>query len=99
MAAKRNKGYSNLGYFVVAEIITSSSGIPWNQYLAAMIFEPAGMAATQEDANGRRVTTGRRPRSGSHDYALLRASMDLQPNGILARNYEMTYRRTYEKIP
>jgi D-alanyl-D-alanine carboxypeptidase len=39
--------YSNLGYFVIAEIITRASGVPWNEYLSAMIFAPAGMAATR----------------------------------------------------
>ncbi|MGE0404976.1 MAG: serine hydrolase domain-containing protein, partial [Candidatus Korobacteraceae bacterium] len=39
--------YSNLGYFVLAEIISRAAQIPWPQYLQKRIFEPLGMSATR----------------------------------------------------
>src|SRR5262249_12668019 len=39
--------YSNLGYFVLAQIITEASDMPWSEYLSAKIFTPLGMAATR----------------------------------------------------
>jgi len=38
--------YSNLGYFVLAEVITRVAGMSWTEYLSETIFEPLGMAAT-----------------------------------------------------
>jgi D-alanyl-D-alanine carboxypeptidase len=42
-----NHQYSNLGYFVLAEIITRASGKPWPEYLRERIFAPLGMSATR----------------------------------------------------
>lgn len=39
--------YSNLGYFVLAEIITKASGKPWNVFIAERLFAPAGMTSTR----------------------------------------------------
>jgi CubicO group peptidase (beta-lactamase class C family) len=39
--------YANLGYFVVAEVISKASGMPWNEYLTAKLFAPAGLSATR----------------------------------------------------
>lgn len=39
--------YSNLGYFVLAELITRTAGVPWPQFLHARIFAPLGMNATR----------------------------------------------------
>jgi D-alanyl-D-alanine carboxypeptidase len=39
--------YSNLGYFVVGEIITQASGQPWSDFIASRIFSPVGMTATR----------------------------------------------------
>jgi CubicO group peptidase (beta-lactamase class C family) len=39
--------YSNLGYFVLAEIITRAAGQPWPQYIDARIFAPLAMKATR----------------------------------------------------
>lgn len=39
--------YSNVGYYVLAEIITRVAGIPWNDFIAKQLFEPAGMASTR----------------------------------------------------
>jgi CubicO group peptidase (beta-lactamase class C family) len=39
--------YSNLGYFVLADIIRRVSGQPWSEYLAGRIFRPLGMDATR----------------------------------------------------
>ncbi|MGH7476035.1 MAG: serine hydrolase domain-containing protein [Longimicrobiales bacterium] len=38
--------YSNLGYFVLAEVITRVAGRPWTEYLNETIFKPLGMDAT-----------------------------------------------------
>jgi CubicO group peptidase (beta-lactamase class C family) len=39
--------YSNLGYFVLGEVIRKAAGKPYDQFLAERIFAPAGMAATR----------------------------------------------------
>jgi CubicO group peptidase (beta-lactamase class C family) len=39
--------YSNLGYFVLAEIISVASGRPWTEFIRERIFEPAGMHSTR----------------------------------------------------
>lgn len=38
--------YSNLGYFVLAEVMTRVTGTGWTEYLGDTIFEPLGMDAT-----------------------------------------------------
>ena len=38
--------YSNLGYFVLAEVIRRVSGRPWTDYLSEKIFTPSGMSST-----------------------------------------------------
>ena len=35
--------YCNLGYFMLAEIITQVSGMPWQDYISEKLFIPAGM--------------------------------------------------------
>ncbi len=39
--------YSNLGYYVLAEIIRTASGKPWNAFLKERVFDPLGMRATR----------------------------------------------------
>jgi CubicO group peptidase (beta-lactamase class C family) len=39
--------YSNLGYFVIAHIISRASGEPWPRYLRQKVLEPAGMRSTR----------------------------------------------------
>lgn len=39
--------YSNLGYFILAEIVTRTSGKPWPVFFAERIFTPLGMMATR----------------------------------------------------
>ena len=39
--------YCNLGYFILAEIITRTSGKPWPAFFAERVFGPAGMTATR----------------------------------------------------
>lgn len=39
--------YSNLGFFILAEIITRTSGTPWPAFFAERVFGPAGMTATR----------------------------------------------------
>nr|MBP9197655.1 beta-lactamase family protein [Saprospiraceae bacterium] len=38
--------YCNLGYFMLAEIITQVSGMPWQDYISKELFTPAGMTNT-----------------------------------------------------
>lgn len=38
--------YSNLGYIVLGEVISSVTGKPWNDYLAEAVFTPAGLLNT-----------------------------------------------------
>ena len=38
--------YCNLGYFMLAEIITQLSGMPWQDYVGKKLFIPAGMKNT-----------------------------------------------------
>jgi len=35
--------YCNLGYYMLAEIITRTSGLPWQDYITLTLFKPAGM--------------------------------------------------------
>ncbi len=39
--------YSNLGYFVLAEVIHQASGKPWEHFLNERVFAPIGMTATR----------------------------------------------------
>jgi len=39
--------YSNLGYFVVAEIIHNASGVPWPQFMSERVLRPLQMNATR----------------------------------------------------
>lgn len=39
--------YSNLGYFILAEVISRTSGKPWPAFFAERIFRPLGMNATR----------------------------------------------------
>lgn len=43
--------YCNLGYFMLAEIITRVSGKPWPDYLQSKVFAPLGMNATRATNN------------------------------------------------
>ena len=43
--------YSNIGYYVLAEIITKASGKPWDQFIAERLFAPAGMVSTRTTTN------------------------------------------------
>ena len=39
--------YSNLGYFVLAEVISRASGKSWGDFLAERVFAPLGLTATR----------------------------------------------------
>ncbi len=39
--------YSNLGYFILAEVISRTSGKPWPAFFAERVFGPLGMNATR----------------------------------------------------
>jgi CubicO group peptidase (beta-lactamase class C family) len=39
--------YSNVGYYVLAEIISKVSGKPWNEFISERLFSPAGMTSTR----------------------------------------------------
>jgi len=46
-APGEDQQYSNLGYFILAEIITRASQKPWPQFIDERIFKPLGMNATR----------------------------------------------------
>jgi CubicO group peptidase (beta-lactamase class C family) len=39
--------YSNIGYYVLAQLITKTAGEPWNQFIAERLFAPAHMTSTR----------------------------------------------------
>jgi CubicO group peptidase (beta-lactamase class C family) len=39
--------YSNVGYYVLAEVISRASGVPWDAFISEHLFAPAQMSATQ----------------------------------------------------
>jgi len=39
--------YSNIGYFLLAQVITKASGKPWNEFIAERLFAPAQMTSTR----------------------------------------------------
>jgi D-alanyl-D-alanine carboxypeptidase len=39
--------YSNLGYVMLAEIMTRVSGQPWSEFMTEKVFRPSGMSATR----------------------------------------------------
>ena len=43
--------YSNIGYFVLAEVITRAAGTPWPQFMQQRVFAPLGMTATRTTTN------------------------------------------------
>ena len=45
--------YSNLGYFVLAEVIRTVSGRPWSEFLDERVFQPLGMRSTRTTTKGR----------------------------------------------
>jgi len=43
----RRRIYSNTGIELAADLITATTGIPFNEYLREAVFEPLGMSATE----------------------------------------------------
>lgn len=39
--------YSNLGYYLLAQIIENATGAPWEDFVAVRLFKPAGLQVTQ----------------------------------------------------
>jgi CubicO group peptidase (beta-lactamase class C family) len=39
--------YSNIGYYILAEIVSRTGGKPWDHYIAEQFFAPAGMINTR----------------------------------------------------
>lgn len=39
--------YSNVGYYVLAEIISKAAGKPWSEFISERLFTPAGMTCTR----------------------------------------------------
>jgi CubicO group peptidase (beta-lactamase class C family) len=67
--------YCNLGYFILAEIISKASGTPWPHFIEKRVFAPAGMKASRPTdmkplisnrANGYRFT-----REGGYENAAI----------------------------
>ena len=47
--------YSNLGYYVLAEIITRASGTPWYDFMQRRVFAPLGMTRTTTTSDAARL--------------------------------------------
>jgi len=47
--------YSNLGYFLLAEVITRVSGTPWHEFIARRVFAPLGMTRTTTTSDADRL--------------------------------------------
>jgi D-alanyl-D-alanine carboxypeptidase len=47
--------YSNLGYYVLAEVITRVSGVPWHQFITQRVFAPLGMTRTTTTSDAGRL--------------------------------------------
>jgi CubicO group peptidase (beta-lactamase class C family) len=39
--------YSNVGYYILAQIVEKASGMPWETFVADRLFRPAGLTATR----------------------------------------------------
>jgi CubicO group peptidase (beta-lactamase class C family) len=48
--------YSNLGYYVLAEVITRVSGMPWHEFIAKRVFQPLGMTRTTTTSDAGRLS-------------------------------------------
>jgi D-alanyl-D-alanine carboxypeptidase len=44
--------YSNVGYYILAEIIEKTSGGPWEEFVSNHFFKPAGLQATRPLTDG-----------------------------------------------
>jgi D-alanyl-D-alanine carboxypeptidase len=55
--------YSNVGYYVLSEIIGKASGKPWSEFISERLFAPAGMTSTPLDAHGYRSSSSQRLRA------------------------------------
>lgn len=56
--AGKGWAYSNVGYYVLAQIVEKVAGEPWDGFVARRIFDPAGMKATRV-AQAEAVVPGR----------------------------------------
>ena len=48
--------YSNLGYYVLAQVITRVSGSPWHEFIAGRVFRPLGMTRTTTTSDAERLS-------------------------------------------
>jgi D-alanyl-D-alanine carboxypeptidase len=71
--------YSNMDYFVIAEIINKVSGTPWDQFLARYLFMPLGMSAT------RTTTTTDLVPQRANGYIFQGGALKNAPNWIAVR--------------
>jgi len=39
--------YSNVGYYILAQVIANATGAPWEEFVAARLFQPAGLKVTR----------------------------------------------------
>ncbi|MBM3785026.1 MAG: beta-lactamase family protein [Acidobacteria bacterium] len=79
--------YSNIGYFVLAEIIERVSGKPWAVFLEERIFRPLNMESTRTTTHGELVTN----RAASYvrrENRFLNADplLTVRPSGALLSN-------------
>lgn len=80
--------YSNLGYTILAEIISVVTGRPWADHLREAIFGPAGMSATTTTA--RRTTQSKRAVGYTDNDRLDEAVLEgaLRPGGAFLSTVE-----------
>lgn len=73
--------YSNLPYFMLAEIIHRVSGRPWTEYLTDAVFKPVGMLATYPTNTGERILNRAIGYAGNDKLDVAGEWITLRPSG------------------
>jgi CubicO group peptidase (beta-lactamase class C family) len=73
--------YSNLGYFLLAEIIRKVSNQHWSEYLSDKVFKPCGMTMTYPTSTGMRLPTRAVGYSDNNRLLVAPDSRALRPSG------------------
>jgi D-alanyl-D-alanine carboxypeptidase len=73
--------YSNLGYFILAEVIRKVSNQHWVEYLTEKVFKPSGMTATYPTNTGMSLPTRALGYSDSHKLLTAADWRALRPSG------------------
>ncbi len=74
--------YSNIGYYVLAQVITKVSGTPWDAFIAERLFVPAHMTATRT-GNAKEVIINRASGYSEVNHATVNAEnwIAVRPSG------------------